>query len=77
MQTDQHGTVLNGARQWPPVPSYDALAFNLLAAAIYNARHADQPPKSWDEIAANEITRNFYTDAARRAMRACFPTENY
>ena len=77
MTPTPNGNVLNGSRTWPPVPSYDVLAFHLLAAAIYNAKHADQPPKSWDEIAANEITRNFYTDAAQRAMRACFPTERY
>ena len=75
MQTDPNGNVLNGGRQWPP--GYDELAFNLLAAALYNARHADQPPKSFDEIGANEITRNAYTAFARLAMRTCFPTEGY
>ena len=70
-------TVLNGSRQWPPVPAFDIMAFSLLAAALYNARHADQPMKTWDEIASNEITRNAYTAFASMAMRACFPTEGY
>lgn len=59
------------------VPTYDAIAFNLLAAALYNARHAGEPLKTWDEIAANEITRNAYTAFASLAMRAVFPPEGY
>ena len=59
------------------MPAYDPIAFNLLAAALYNARHAGEPLKAWDEIAANEITRNFYTAMTSVAMRAVFPTEGY
>lgn len=71
---DNRGNVL---RRWPPVPSYDHIAFNLLATALYNARHAGEPLKTWDEIAANEITRNAYLALASVALRACFPTEGY
>ena len=72
-----HGSPTTKVFWMPPVPAYDAIAFNLLAAALYNARHADQPLKTWDEIAANEITRNAYTAFASMAMRAVFPTEGY
>ena len=64
-------------RMMPPIPAYDHLAFNLLAAALYNARHVGDAPKSWDEIAANEITRNFYMAAASIAMRSVFPGGGY
>ena len=61
----------------PPVPAYDPIAFNLLAAALYNARHAGEPLKTWDEIAANDITRHAYEAFASLAMRAVFPMEGY
>ena len=72
-------TVLHTRRplRMPPVPPYEPIAFNLLSAAIYNARHAGEPLKTWDEIAANEITRNAYQAFAALALRSVFPTEGY
>ena len=65
-----------------PIPvctTYVQIADHMLAAAIYNRRHVseDQRLVTWDEIAANEVTRNFYLAAAAQAMRAIWPNGGY
>ena len=74
-----HGNTAGRARTFrmPPVPAYDEIAWNLLATALYNARHANEPLKTWDEISGNEITRNAYLAFASIAMRNVFPGGGY
>lgn len=59
---------------------YAEIALNMLAAAIYNARmthNGDTRLRTWNEISRNDVTRSFYLNAARTALRTNFPTEGF
>ena len=59
--------------------TYIEVADAMLAAAIYNRKHVRQSQRlvTWDEIAKDQVLREFYLEAARAAMAAIWPNGGY